>query len=280
MADTVTATVAEALAESTGPATPATHDGGRAPAVVRVPGVVGTAQVEGVLLDIDETLVDLEGAMDRALREVSAPLLPGLVEAEWVTFCRIFTRGSDDIYERYMAHEITFAEQRVLRAERCLAHFGTGFASDAQAAQWLSEYETAQPSYVRAFDDVHPFLDALEAAGIAYGAVSNNVHDYQRAKLDVAGLERISVLVGIDAVGVAKPDPAIFREGLRRLGTAAEQTVYVGDNPAHDVVGAAGAGIRGIWLNRRSTVLDPAAALLVPEQVASLGEIPGILGLL
>ncbi|GAB3284398.1 HAD family hydrolase [Sinomonas notoginsengisoli] len=276
--------MAEAVAEP-GAAAPmvvpaeATYDGESSPAVVRGGMGVGTARVRGVLLDIDETLVDLEGAMDLALREVSAALLPGLSEAEWVTFCRIFTRGSDDIYDRYMAREVTFAQQRVLRAERCLAHFGAAFESGAQAAQWLEAYETAQPGYVRAFDDVAPLLDALEAAGIAYGAVSNNVHDYQRAKLDHAGLARIGVLVGIDAVGVAKPDPAIFREGLRQLGTLAEETVYVGDNPAHDVIGAASAGIRGIWLNRRATVLPPDAARLVPEQVVTLREIPVLLGL-
>ncbi|MGY3566380.1 putative hydrolase of the HAD superfamily [Sinomonas sp. RB5] len=257
----------------------ATHDGGSAPAVVRAAPAAGTALVKGVLLDIDETLVDLEGAMDRALREVSAALLPGLDEAGWTTFCRIFTRGSDDIYERYVAREITFAQQRVLRAERCLAQFGRAFASDAESAAWLEAYETAQPTYVRAFDDVEPLLDALDAAGIAYGAVSNNVHDYQRAKLDTAGLQRIGILVGIDAVGVAKPDPAIFHEGLRLLGTGAHETVYIGDNPAHDVIGAAAAGLRGIWLNRRSAVLDPAMARSVPDQVTGLGQIPALLGL-
>ncbi|WP_433874191.1 HAD family hydrolase [Sinomonas atrocyanea] len=267
------------MAETAAPGTTveATHDGAAAPAVVHPPAARETPRVRGVLLDIDETVVDLEGAMDRALREVSGPLLPHLGEDEWVTFCRIFTRGSDDIYDRYIAGEITFAQQRVLRAERCLAHFGAAFVSGAQAASWLEAYETAQPTYVRAFDDVHPFLDALEAAGIAYGAVSNNVHDYQRAKLDTAGLERIRILVGIDAVGAAKPDPAIFHEGLRRLGTTAEETVYVGDNPAHDVVGAAGAGLRGIWLNRRSATLDAEAAAAVPVQVASLSEIPALI---
>jgi putative hydrolase of the HAD superfamily len=272
--------VAEAAPAVTLPATAAaTHDGGEAPAVVPAPRAGETGRVRGVLLDIDETLVDLEGAMDRALREVTAPLLPHLGEEDWVTFCRIFTRGSDDIYDRYIAGDITFAQQRLLRAERCLAHFGAAFASGARAAEWLAAYETAQPAYVAAFDDVAPLLDALEAAGVRYGAVSNNVHDYQRAKLDTAGLTRISVLVGIDAVGVAKPDPAIFHEGLRRLGTSAAETAYIGDNPAHDVIGAAGAGLRGIWLNRRGAVLEQEMAQRVPDQVASLAEVPSLLGL-
>ncbi|NUP74843.1 MAG: HAD family hydrolase [Sinomonas sp.] len=239
--------------------------------------VAATLPVTGVLLDIDETLVDLEGAMHRALREVTASYAP-LSEAGWTEFCLVFTRGSDDIYERYVAGEITFAEQRVQRAERSLASAGTAFPDRGAAMAWLEAYEAAQPSYVRAFDDVVPLLDALDAAGVAYGAVSNNVHDYQRAKLDHAGLSRIGVLVGIDAVGAAKPDPAIFREGLRQLGTPAGQTVYVGDNPHHDVVGAAGAGLRGIWLNRAGRELPEDVASSVSEQIASLGELPALIG--
>ncbi|WP_336857312.1 HAD family hydrolase [Sinomonas albida] len=234
--------------------------------------------VAGVLLDIDETLVDLEGAMHQALREVTAPYAV-LTEAEWTEFCLMFTRGSDDIYDRYVAREITFAEQRVQRAERCLANAGTAFVDGAAALAWLGAYEAAQPNYVRAFQDVVPLLDALDAAGVPYGAVSNNVHDYQRAKLDTAGLGRIKVLVGIDAVGAAKPDPAIFREGLRLLGTSAEATVHVGDNPRHDVMGAASAGLRGIWLNRSGRALPEDVAGSVAEQIAGLGELPALIGM-
>ena len=57
-------------------------------------------------------------------------------------------------------------------------------AEGEEAHGWLSAYSRLQPGYVRAFEDVLPFLDVLDAAGIPYGAVSNNVHDYQRVKLD------------------------------------------------------------------------------------------------
>jgi putative hydrolase of the HAD superfamily len=240
--------------------------------------VADPARVAAVLFDIDETLVDLEGAMHRALREVTAAYVD-LDEAGWDEFCHTFTRGSDDIYDQYVAGEITFAEQRVLRAERCLANAGAAFVDQAAAQAWLEAYETAQPRYVRAFDDVAPLLDTLEAAGIAYGAVSNNVHDYQRAKLDHAGLQRIKILVGIDAVGAAKPDPAIFHEGLRLVGTSPEQTVYVGDNPHHDVLGAEAAGLRGVWLNRLGRSLPEDLGPLVREQIPRLTELPALIGL-
>ena len=210
----------------------------------------GAVGVTGILFDIDDTLVDLEFAMTTALRDVSEHLLPGLDEAGWERFGRIFTRETTHFYDRYLAGELTFNEQRLLRGRAALGHFGVELADGEQAHHWVSSYASRQHGYIRAFDDVGPLLDALDAAGIPYGAVSNNVHDYQRVKLDAAGLERITVLVGTDTVGVAKPDPAIYLEGVRRIGTGPGQTLYVGDNRLLDAEGSTAAGLLGVWLNR------------------------------
>lgn len=205
--------------------------------------------VRGVLFDIDDTLVDLEYAMTTALRDVSEHLLPGLDQAGWEKFGRIFTHETTHFYDRYLAGELTFNEQRLLRGRAALGHFGVELGGEDSHA-WLNDYSRLQPSYVRAFSDVLPVLDALDAAGIPYGAVSNNVHDYQRVKLDSAGLARVTVLVGTDTVGVPKPDPAIYLEGVRRLGSIPSETLFVGDNRLLDADGASAAGLQGIWLNR------------------------------
>ena len=143
--------------------------------------------------------------MTTALRDVSEHLLPGLDQAGWEKFGRIFTHETTHYYDRYLAGELTFNEQRLLRGRAALGHFGVELGEGDESQHWLSSYARLQPSYVRAFEDVTPLLDALDAAGIPYGAVSNNVHDYQRVKLDSAGLERIGVLVGTDTVGVPNP---------------------------------------------------------------------------
>jgi putative hydrolase of the HAD superfamily len=215
-------------------------------------GVLSTrfGTIRGVLFDIDDTLVDLEYAMTTALREVSEHLLPGLDQTGWERFGRIFTHETTHYYDRYLAGELTFNDQRLLRGRAALGHFGVELADGEESHRWLTAYSRLQPSYVRVFADVPPLLDLLDAAGIPYGAVSNNVHDYQRAKLDGAGLERISRLVGTDTVGVAKPEPAIYLEGVRLLGTAAEETLYVGDNRLLDAEGSTAAGLVGVWLNR------------------------------
>ena len=226
--------------------------------------------IRGVLFDIDDTLVDLEYAMTTALREVSEHLLPGLDQAGWERFGRIFTHETTHYYDRYLAGELTFNEQRLLRGRAALGHFGVNLADGEEAHRWLSAYGRLQPSYVRAFEDVDPILDALDAAGIPYGAVSNNVHDYQRAKLDGAGLDRIRHLVGTDTVGVAKPEPAIYLEGVRLLGTVPAETLYVGDNRMLDAEGSTAAGLVGVWLNRVGE----------PREGYAGHEIPSLEGLL
>jgi putative hydrolase of the HAD superfamily len=48
-------------------------------------------------------------------------------------------------------------------------------------------------------------------------------------------------------VGVAKPDPAIFRIALDALGVPASDTVlYVGDSLRYDVAGAIAAGLQPV----------------------------------
>lgn len=204
----------------------------------------------GVLFDIDETLVDLRTAMGNTLREISAKDLAHFTEEDWAAYQHLYAADPQGYYDKYLTGELSFTRQRLLRvAHAQQVHGLPAFDGDAEEA-WNAAYDQTLPRHFKAFNDVVPVLDELDALGIPYGAVSNNVHDYQRAKLDAAGLERIRILVGIDAVDAAKPDPAIFLEGVRLLGTAPAQTLYVGDNPVVDGRGALNAGLKPLWIER------------------------------
>lgn len=241
-------------------------------------------RVSGVLFDIDETIVDLYRAMADAMVSASAGLLPDFAAADWDNFAALYMADAHDYYDRYVAGEFTFSEQRGLRARAVFEQLGFGGFDAATEQRWIADFETAQPLSIRAFEDVVPLLDALDAAGIPYGAVSNNVHDYQRAKLDQAGLERISVLVGIDTVGVAKPAPEIFLEGCRLIGTVPGETLYVGDNFMVDGVGSVNAGLHGVWLNRDGKAVpevleSEAAAASGVAAIADLRRMHALMGL-
>ena len=96
--------------------------------------------VGGVLFDIDDTLVDLGFAMTTALRDVSEHLLPGLDQAGWEKFGRIFTHETTHYYDRYLAGELTFNEQRLLRGRAALGHFGVELGEGEESHNWLSSY--------------------------------------------------------------------------------------------------------------------------------------------
>ena len=63
---------------------------------------------------------------------------------------------------------------------------------------------------------------------------------------------------------MGKPQPAIFRYALSRLGTSAEHTAYVGDRPETDILGGQQAGLPTIAVLTGIGTADTFAAMHVP----------------
>jgi len=59
----------------------------------------------------------------------------------------------------------------------------------------------------------------------------------------------VACIVDSEVVGVAKPDPAVFRPALEVLGVSAQRAIYVGDSHHYDVGGALAAGLHPVQLD-------------------------------
>ncbi|GAA4364686.1 HAD family hydrolase [Paeniglutamicibacter cryotolerans] len=212
--------------------------------------LAGVTRIGGVLFDIDDTLVDLRSAALAGFHRQTATDFAGVRAQDRNAAADDYARDGGGHYERYMAGELSFIGQRIERIHRAYAMVGVPSPEAAGLETWSSDYEKAIRASWAPFDDVHACLDELDALGIPYGAVSNNVEEYQRGKLKAAGLERITVLVGSDTAGAPKPDPRPFLAGAALLGTAPSETLYVGDNPINDVQGAKAAGLPALLLER------------------------------
>lgn len=220
--------------------------------MVAVLPVAGVGTVRGVLFDVDDTLVDTSGAFRHALHEVAGQYLaPDASLDEVATFWRADRRGS---YRAHTRGEMGHREQRMRRANDLHGEFGGAFLDDDAYEAWDVVFERAFRDGWRLFDDVHACLDALEGAGIAYGALSNARFDYQQRKLAAVGLERMPMLVGVDTLGFGKPDPAVFLEGCRLLGLDPGDVAYIGDEVDIDAVAANQTGLLGVWLDRARSV--------------------------
>jgi FMN phosphatase YigB (HAD superfamily) len=70
-----------------------------------------------------------------------------------------------------------------------------------------------------------------------------------------------------------KPQPEIFYRAIERLGVLAQNSIFVGDNPEADILGAKNAGMQAIW-KRSSHWLEAQAA---DATIDELSEIPALL---
>jgi FMN phosphatase YigB (HAD superfamily) len=131
--------------------------------------------------------------------------------------------------------------------------------------------------------DVGELLSALTSAGVRVGVVSDIHVDLRPTFADhtVADGRTWADMVDVWALsyelGVAKPDPAIFRAALDGLGLDAREVLMVGDRGAWD--GAAAAiGITTLVLPPLVTVddrrLDRVLDLVLPRRSHDGGEAP------
>jgi len=105
---------------------------------------------------------------------------------------------------------------------------------------------------VHLYDDVLPVVRRLRAAGTRVALVSNCDHA-TRPIVDALGLEaEVDAVLLSCEVGSAKPDPAIFREALRRLDAQPAGSVFV-DDQNRFLDGAAALGIRPVRIARNRT---------------------------
>lgn len=241
--------------------------------------------VEGVLLDIDDTLLASHEAFATGICAVMADYLPHLAPEQVAEAVAMWRADAHGYFRRYSAGELTQAQQRLARANEIHARFGAPTLGEGDFPAWERTYLAGFEAGWRAHDEAPGVVAELEAAGYALGSLTNGPREMQERKLEVTGLAaQVPVLVAIDDLGVGKPDPRVFLRACELLGTDPARTVYVGDELDVDALAARRASLHGVWLDRpearRGGVFleDPAAAHRAGVPIIStLAELPGLL---
>ena len=244
----------------------------------------GARRVRGVLFDVDDTLVDTASAFSAALIAAMGELTTLSDEgAERVVSTWRADAGGH--YRAYVAGELSMVQQRRNRVDELTTLLELDALDDEAFAAWDSAYQERFAAAWVLFEDARTCVAQAVDAGLAVGVVTNAPGELQRAKIAAVGLaDLLTSIVAVDSVGVGKPDPAIFHEGCRMLGTAPEETIYVGDELDIDAGAAVAAGLIGVWIDRPGrrrggphAVTDErlaAARAAGVEVITSLAELP------
>lgn len=235
------------------------------------------------LFDLDDTLFQHA----RAVREgivAHATALGDAYSGEAGEIQRRWYELEEEHYHRYLAGELDYEGQRRARATAFAADAGIELSPE-EASEWFAAYLEQYVAAWTLHDDALPTLDRLDAAGVRIGVITNGDLEFQTRKMDAIALsERVEHLIASGEVGVTKPDARIFQVACERFGVTPSDAVYVGDRLGTDAIGAARAGLRGVWLDRvggpeHGRELPEDAVDLGVHRIGSLDELPGLLGI-
>ncbi len=236
-----------------------------------------------VLFDLDDTLFAHRAAVANGIQAHVARLGAPYLELDPATTVSFWHELEESHYHSYLAGQLDFEGQRRARARDFAARHGVALDDDA-ASVWFATYFERYVENWALHDDAVPCLDELTVRipGVRFGLITNGDLAFQTRKVTTVGLDaRIDRIIASGELGVVKPDAAIFEHACDAFGVAPADAAYVGDRLRTDAVGAARAGLTGVWLNRTGLVPEPADAADAREagvlEVHTLAELPDLL---
>lgn len=101
-----------------------------------------------------------------------------------------------------------------------------------------------------AFPEVPDMLRGLKAKGFMRAILSNGEPAMLAEAVQAAGVaDLLDDVLSVEAVGVYKPDPRVYRLATERFGVSASEIAFFSSNP-WDAFGARSFGFRVFWVNR------------------------------
>lgn len=193
-----------------------------------------------MLLDLDGTLVDT---------------MPALRSAYCEFLGRRGVQASDSEFERYNGVPLTDVVEGLARTH------GIDGRLEALYSEYLEILAGGYATEAQAMPGASELVEEARARDAKIGVVTSAPHDLALEVLSRIGIGA-DVLIGGDDISPGKPDPAPYREAMRRTGVASARTVALEDSET-GVRSANAAGLRCIavgaaassaraWATRRS----------------------------
>jgi len=205
--------------------------------------------IKSIIFDFIGTLTNVK---NYSLEVSKMKLYRAIVEAGFDIDPKDFVEAYSNAHEKYRAiryHKLIEVTNAIWISEALNA---LGFKTRPEDLQIKTAVNAFFEDYLNSLELRPCVKNTLRQFSQEYklGLVSN----FTYAPVIYAALRKLdinkffnAILVSED-VGWRKPHIKIFEEALKRLGTFAEETVFVGDNPEEDIRGAKMAGMKTVFV--------------------------------
>lgn len=220
--------------------------------------------MRAVTFDFGQTLAEMDAAMlARRLLErgvtVSVAALEDARPAMW-------RRYNEAIREGLGGHPWALLMATLLRAAR------VDESVVLPLSEWLFTEQPRRNLWRRPIVGMIERVRALRERGVPVGVISNSEGGLELLISEMGWTHDFDVVADSGALGMEKPQRAIFDWTAERLGVAPGEVVHVGDSWAADYLGARDAGMRAVLFRGRD--LMPAGALLEEDARGAACESP------
>ncbi len=225
---------------------------------------LGMTQIRAVIFDAYGTLLDIHAAMAKHAARIG-PDWPA-ISADWRA------KQLEYSWVRSLmgpAHHRDF--WRLTEDALAWAAARHHVADAAVLADVLMAYRHLDP-----YPEVPIVLRQIRDLGLPRAILSNGEPGMLADATKSAGLDHLlDDVLSIEAAGVFKPDPRVYRLAGQRFGLAGSQMAFVSSNP-WDAYGAHAFGFQVFWVNRGGQPAEYGLRQFVTE-LPDLARLPGAL---
>lgn len=223
--------------------------------------------MKALLVDLDDTLLDYSRGIDDSWREACDAMCSpagvdpcGLPEA--IAAAR---RWFWDESGRHREGRRDMVAAWAAIAARALE--GHGAPGEALARAIAEDYGARRRAAYRLLPGAVEALAELRVRGVPMALVTNGDRREQRFKIERFDLERYFEVIVIEGeFGAGKPEEAVYRHALAKLGATPASAWMIGDHLEWDVGAPQRLGLTGIWVDAPGAGL-PAGCPVMPHRI-------------
>jgi HAD superfamily hydrolase (TIGR01549 family) len=217
---------------------------------------IDVKRIEAVTLDFYNTLVYHKRGTGRGVELMEYLNSQGLHSDPWEhqVLYDLFDRHATDYSPKFSTEE----KRRYLRrlTARLFNRLNVKISAAATEEHVTAVWQLLGPNSLRVYPEVLRALEALRNSGYPLAIISNwqcGLAHYCH-ELGFAGF--FEHVIASAEVGIAKPDPMIFRDVCKRMRVPCDRVLHVGDSLVDDVEGARGVGMQVLMIQRNREPLD------------------------